>query len=327
MTSNPQTIPQTELHRHLDVSIRSSTLLRLAQARGLEGQSTSLEQFRKKILITQPMRDLNTVLAQFSLFSKVLDRPEVLEQVAFECVEDCFREGTRQVELRFSPTFVTEFSKLPWPEVLDSFERGLELGMKKYPEIRAGLICIASREFGIDEVAKTVEFFLDHSSRFIGLDMAGNEADFPCRLFESIFKKPRAKHANITIHAGEASGPDNMWAAIELLGARRIGHGLACIQDPQLIEYLRKHRIYLEMCPTSNWLTQASPDLKRHPLPTLLRAGVAVSINTDDPGIFDVTLPGEINVCKNHMDMTSSEIAQCLRHAAEASFFDCGSYN
>src|SRR5689334_18528160 len=79
---------QTELHRHLDVSIRSSTLLRLAQERGIEAKSTSLEAFRKKLLITEPMNDLGAVLAQFSLFPRVLDRPELLEQVAFECVED-----------------------------------------------------------------------------------------------------------------------------------------------------------------------------------------------------------------------------------------------
>src|SRR5690349_1154333 len=100
------TVLQTELHRHLDVSVRSETMLKLAQERGLESQSTSLEEFRKKIFLKKPLTDLASVLATFSLFQKVLDRPEVLEEVAFEVIEDCYREGTRKVELRFSPSFV-----------------------------------------------------------------------------------------------------------------------------------------------------------------------------------------------------------------------------
>lgn len=311
---------QTELHRHLDVSIRSTTMLALAQARGFEAQSTSLAEFRKKLMITEPMTDLASVLSRFSLFPRVLDRPEVLEQVAFECVEDCYREGTRRVELRFSPAFVSEFSLLPWDETLGAFERGIQKALRKYPDMKAGLLCIASRDFGVDEVSRTAEFFLKHQTRFAGFDLAGNEADYPCRMFESAFKKLRAAGAMITAHAGEASGPDNMWEAIELLGARRIGHGIACIQDPKLMEHLRKESICLEMCPTSNWLTQCVPRLAAHPLPQVLRAGIPVCINTDDPGIFDVTLPGEIKICREQMGMSDAEIALCFEHAERASF-------
>lgn len=311
---------QTELHRHLDVSIRSATLLRLAQERGIEAQSTSLEAFRKKLLITEPMNDLGAVLAQFSLFPRVLDRPEVLEQVAFECVEDCYREGTRKVELRFSPAFVTEFSKLSWEDALGGFERGVRRALAKYADMRAGLICIASRDFGVDEVTRTAEFFLKNKSRFIGFDLAGNEVDFPCRMFEAAFKPLRAAGARITVHAGEACGPENMWEAIEKLGAQRIGHGIACVQDPKLMTYLRDHGICLEMCPTSNWLTRAVPSLESHPLPQVLRAGIPVCINTDDPGIFDVTLDGEMRICQEKMGMSVAEIAQCTSHASKASF-------
>jgi adenosine deaminase len=311
---------QTELHRHLDVSIRSQTMLALAQARGLETQGTSLEEFRRKLMITEPMTDLASVLSRFSLFPRVLDRPEVLERVAFECVEDCYLEGTRKVELRFSPAFVTEHSRLSWDEALAGFERGIAKALKKYPDMRAGLLCIASRDFGVDEVTRTAEFFLKNQAKFAGFDLAGNEADYPCRMFEGAFKKLRAANANITVHAGEACGPENMWEAIELLGARRIGHGIACMRDPKLMEHLRKEAICLEMCPTSNWLTQCVPTLEEHPLPLVLRAGIPVCINTDDPGIFDVTLPGELAICREQMGMSQAEIAQCMDHASKASF-------
>jgi adenosine deaminase len=188
--------------------------------------------------------------------------------------------------------------------------------------MRVGLICIASRDFGVDEVARTVEFYLRHRDRFVGFDLAGNETDFPCRLFEEAFKPLLAlgRDARITIHAGEASGPENMWEAIALLGARRIGHGLRCVEDPKLMDYLAAQRICLEMCPTSNWLTRSVDSIASHPLPRVLRAGIPVCINTDDPGIFGVTLGHERELCRTQMGMSEAEIELCNRHAVEASF-------
>ncbi len=311
---------QTELHRHLDISIRNSTLLELAQAKGFESQSTSAEAFRNKTFIREPMTDLDTVLARFEIFPKVLDRPEILERVAFETVEDCHREGTAQVELRFSPAFVTSHSKLSWETVLDAFERGIQRATRQYPDIKAGMLCIASRDFGVDEAARTVEFLIHHRSRFLGMDLAGNEVNYPCRLFEEALRPLKVLNIPVTIHAGEAVGPENIWEAIELLGARRIGHGISAIQDPQLMRHLRDKKICLEMCPTSNWLTRSVPSLEEHPLPQILRAGIPVCINTDDPGVFEVTLPSEMDLCWKRMGMSLAELERCNQHAADSAF-------
>lgn len=311
---------QTELHRHLDVSIRLDTLLRLAQERSLEAQSTSLEAFRQKLVLKTPLADLSSVLATFVLFQKVLDRPEVLEQVAFEVVEDCWLDGTRAVELRFSPSFVAEFSQLAWDDVLAGFERGMKRALAKYPDMRAGLICIASRDYGAESVDQVAEFYIKNRNRFVGMDLAGNEVQFPCRMFESSFKKIATAGGRVTIHAGEACGPENIWEAIELLGARRIGHGISAIQDPQLMRYLADKRICLEMCPTSNWLTQAVPSFEDHPLPKVLRAGVPVTVNTDDPTVFGTTLSQEIRICWQKMGMSEAELKLCQKHAWDSSF-------
>jgi adenosine deaminase len=315
---------QAELHRHLDVSLRTETLLKLAQERGLEGKSTSVEAFREKFILKKPLKNLNEVLGQFTLFQKVLDRPDVLERVAFEAVEDCWQEGTFKVELRYSPHFVGEYSGLSPQESLEAFHTGLNQGLYQYPGMSAGLICIASRDYGPELVDETVEFYLKNMDRFVGIDLAGNEDQFPCRLFEPSFKKARKKNARITIHAGEAVGPENIWEAIELLGAQRIGHGVSCIQDRKLMEVLKTQKICLEMCPTSNYLTQAVSSLENHPLPRILRAGVPVSINTDDPGIFGVTLPQEIEICKKKMGMSQEEIDLCLSHGWTHSFVSEG---
>jgi adenosine deaminase len=310
-----------ELHRHLDVSLRLSTLLELAQERGLEAQSTSLPEFDRKLVLREPLTDLSSVLAKFTLFQKVLDRPEVLERVAFEAAEDCHREGSHSVEFRFSPPFVAEYGGLSWDDVLEGFRRGIDRARSTFPGMKVGLIAIASRDYGPDTVDGVVEFYLKNRASLIGLDLAGNEVGFPCRIFESSFKKAAAAGAAITVHAGEATGPENIWEALELLGARRIGHGISAIQDPLLMRHLADRRICLEMCPTSNWITRAVPSFEAHPLPKVLRAGVPVCINTDDPTIFGVGLPGEVEICWKLMEMSDQEIRRCFEHAEHSSFF------
>lgn len=310
----------TELHRHLDVSVRLSTLLSLAQDLGHWPKSTTLEEFRKKVVLTQPLASLDEVIETFDLFPKVMDREEIIERIAFEVAEDCWREGTQAVELRYSPSFITRVSGLAWAPVLFALERGLARAMQAYPGLQAGLICIATREFGMDLVERTIEFFLDYQSHFIALDLAGSEQGHPCKQYENAFREPIRRGAAITVHAGEATGPENIWEAIEYLGAQRIGHGIACVQDPALMRKLAERRICLEICPTSNWLTGAVPSLAKHPLPQILRAGVPVSVNTDDPAVFGVTLPLELENCRKYMGLSEDEITACLRHAESSSF-------
>lgn len=311
---------QTELHRHIDISMRTSTLYELAQERGIISQSTSFQAFRDQVILSRPLSSLDEVIRTFDLFQSVLDRPEVIERVCYEGVQDCYQEGTRWVELRFSPSFVAKKNGLSWEEVLSAFERGAARAVKELPDMRVGFICIATREYGSDAVSQTIEFYLKHASRFIGFDLAGSESAVPPKYFSADFKALRQASTKITIHAGEDSGPDNIWAAIQDLGASRIGHGISCIQDPELMKFLADQRICLEVCPTSNWLIGVVSSLKDHPLPQILRAGVPVSINTDDPGVFGSSMPGEMRICREIMGLSKSEVDLCLGAAQSASF-------
>lgn len=311
---------QVELHRHLDVSIRISTLLKLAQSRGIISLSTTEEELEQQIVLRSPLASLEEVLARLSICQKVLYSPEILEQVAFETVEDCWKDGTQILELRFSPSFVSEFNSLTWQEILESFEKGIQKAIEQYKTIKVGLICIASRDYGPEGVDETVEFYLRNFNRFVGVDLAGNESHFPCHLYQHSFQKVKIRNGKITVHAGEGAGPENIWEAIQLLGAQRIGHGVSSIQDPLLMKYLAKNKICLEMCPTSNWITHSVKSLVDHPLPQLLKFGVPVSISTDDPTIFGVTLSHEIEICRQKLAMTDFDLNLCQKNAFEASF-------
>ena len=125
----------------------------------------------------------------------------------------------------------------------------------------------------------------------------------------------------ITIHAGEASGPENVWEAIDLLGAKRIGHGINSIKDQELVKRLARDQILLETCPTSNYITKSVQDWPDHPLPRFLDAGVPVSISTDDPGIFGVTMLEESERCKNYLGMSESDLRKIDTYARQHSFF------
>lgn len=301
----------TELHRHVDCSVRPATLA------ALTGKTE--KEIQEKFWITAPLDSLQEALDRLVLFQKVLSSTKILERVAFEVVEDAFHEGIRKLELRYSPRFVSEYSKIPWEEVLRAFQCGIQKATAIYA-IQVGLICILSRgeDFGMSEEA--IDFAITHRNDFIAVDLAGPEAGFPCRLYENIFRKARDAGFPVTIHAGEGSGPENVWESIDLLGATRIGHGVRSIEDPVLVQRLARDQILLETCPTSNVITRAVSSWAEHPLPRFLDAGVPCSISTDDPGIFGVTMEEEFERCKKWMGMTDKDLETCNALARQHSF-------
>jgi adenosine deaminase len=295
-------------------------LLELAQERGLVPTSTSLEGFRTDFLLREPMKDLGSVLSKFTLYQQVLDHYDVVERVAFEAAEDAYREGIRNIEFRFSPGFVCELSKMPWTEALDGFDAGLKRAMVVYPDLFTGLICIGSRDFGMGSIEKTIEFFLKEKDRFIGFDLAGDESQYPNHLYEASMKRVIESGAKITIHAGEAAGPDSVWAAVQDLGALRIGHGIRSVEDPKLMEFLREKKILLEMCPTSNRITSAWKDYRTHPFRKCYEFGIPVCLNTDDPSIFGNTLADEIRIARESMGLSDEAIQKTFIAARDHSF-------
>lgn len=310
---------RTELHRHLDASFRASTLAELIKRFEIDAPFSSEKDIREKFWLTRQMTSLKEVLDCFVLFQKVLRTQDVLERLAREAIEDAKNEGIQHIEFRYSPTFVSEYSKLPWHKTLEALQRGLKEGCEK-TGVQAGLICIVSRGYGHELAQKTVEFALERKRDFIGLDLAGIEDGFPCRLYAKLFREAFDAGIPITVHAGEATGAENVWEAIDLLGARRIGHGTRSIEDPELLRRLARDQILLEVCPTSNFITRTVDRFEDHPLPRFLDAGIPVSISTDDPGIFGVTLDDEYQRCKKFLGMSNSDLRKIDEYALAHSF-------
>ncbi len=310
---------RTELHRHLDASFRPSTLFELALKYGVRAPFASVEEIPTRFWLTRQMASLQEVLDCFVLFQQVLRTTDDLERVAREAVEDARAEGIDQLELRYSPSFTSELSAIPWDDALDAFLRGVRDASLR-TGVRTGLLCIVSRGYPEPVMERTMDFAVSRRSDFIGVDLAGAEEGFPCRLFKRIFRMAADAGLPATVHAGEACGPKNVWEAIDDLGARRIGHGIRSVEDPVLVTRLARDGILLETCPTSNYVTRSVATWADHPLPRLLHAGVPVSVSTDDPGIFGVTLGEEYARCRTRMGLDDGDLARIDAHAAQHTF-------
>ena len=315
-------IPKVDLHRHLDCSMRWSTLCELAPAFGFELPSNQAAR-REKFLVTEPMVDLNSVLQKFGAAQKLLASEQILSRLAYEACEDAYNDGVLVLELRYAPNFINDaHPHLTFEKIHVAFVDGIERAKKTWP-IAVGLICIIQKTKSVAVAATVIDFAIDHRETFIGVDLADPENDFDPRPMASLFQRAKAEGLHITIHAGETpllSSPGSVQESIEILGAERIGHGIQIVKDLGLVEFVRFRRIPLEVCPWSNYLTQAFPRLEDHPLRILWNAGVLLTLNSDDPGIFDSRLSDEYEIAQRYHQFGLSEFTRANDVAAAASF-------
>ena len=313
------TLPFIDLHRHLDGSIRLETIVDLGRQHNIELPGTTVEEIRPHVQVTEPQPGLMSFIAKMLWGTRMLVNGEACRRIARENVEDAQREGIDYLELRFSPYFMAEPHQLEMAEVIEGVAVGIAEGVAA-TGVRVNLIGILSRTYGAEICHKELKALLGYREHFVALDLAGDEANFPAPLFVDHFKKGRDAGWRITVHAGEAGGPQSVWDAIQLLGAERIGHGVRALEDPKLTDYLREHRVPIEANLTSNVHTSTVADLKSHPLGDMLASGLVCSINTDDPGISAIDLRHEFEVAAPTAGLTREQIHQAQINALETAF-------
>ncbi|HEY8271628.1 MAG TPA: adenosine deaminase [Pseudobdellovibrionaceae bacterium] len=321
-------LPKVELHRHLDCSMRWSTMVELAPHVGLE-LPQNYDTQRDFLLVTEPMKDLGAVLNKFLRVQKLLSSEEVLTRLAYEACEDAYNDGIRILELRYAPTFIvpehsSSLNSLNFEKVHRALQRGVEMAQKNFP-MAVGMICILQRTTSLALAEKVCDFAIDHKDSFIAMDLADNEEGSDPKNFASLFKKAHKAGLHITVHSGEANIPHSaQWVkdSIEILGAERIGHGIQIIKDLNILHFVRDQGIPLEVCPISNWLTQAFKTHEEHPIRALMNAGIKVTINADDPGIFSTQLSDDYEVLHRVHGFGIADFEKANDIAASASFID-----
>jgi len=312
-------LPFIDLHRHLDGSIRLETIIDLARQHNIELPGKTVEEIRPHVQVTEPQPGLMSFIAKMLWGTRMLMNGEACRRIARENLEDAQREGIDYLELRFSPYFMAEPHQLDMAEVIEGVIAGIAEGVEA-TGVRVKLIGILSRTYGVDICHRELEALLAYRQHFVALDLAGDEANYPAPLFVDHFKKGRDAGWRITVHAGEAGGPQSVWDAIQLLGAERIGHGVRALEDPKLAEYLATNRVPVEANLTSNVHTSTVADFDSHPLRDMLAAGLVCSINTDDPGVSGIDLRHEFEVAAPAAGLTREQIHQAQVNALETAF-------
>jgi len=313
-------LPWIDLHRHLEGAVRLETVLDLGRRHRVRLPADDLERLRPHVQVSEPQPGVLAFIARIELVTWVLADLDACRRMAYECVLDAKAEGLDFLEVRFSPRFMAVPHALDPAAVTAVVLEGLDEGSRE-TGLPVGAIGVLSRTYGVEACRQELDALLTRTDRIVALDLAGDELNFPCPLFIDHFRRARDAGWPVTVHAGEAAGPENVWSAIRDLGAVRIGHGVRAMEDPALVDYMAEYRIGIEANLTSNVQTTTVSEFAAHPVRRMLDAGIPVNLNTDDPTISGgITLRHEHEVAAIAAGMTAEEILRTRQHAIDMAF-------
>jgi adenosine deaminase len=311
--------PKTEIHIHLEGSIRTQTIIDVAKEHNLKLPSYEAGKLDKYVKVHDQMRDLGAVLEAFAIFQNSITSPDVVERIAWELFEDAARQNIKLLEVRFSPDWAFHVHDLNWDACLEGLLCARDRAEKEF-DMAIGYIAITSRSMGPESCVKTVDWAIRHKQHIIGIDLADSEAQHPIHKFVKPVMKARDAGLKVTIHSGEDTPASYVVDTIQLANPDRIGHGIHIIEDMAAVELVKERGITLEVNPWSNYLTNSVKSIEEHPLKKLFDLGVRVTINSDDPEVLETNLNNEYRIAHEILGMKMEDIAACNHYAYEASF-------
>ena len=283
--------------------------------------SVSLEQYQREFIAPPRCSNLADFLTRAPLGFKLMQDEAALALVVEDLFEQLAADGVLYAEIRFAPLLHLERGLTP-EQVVVAVDRATESCIQS-SGIQARLILCTLRHFDREQglvTANLVQQF--RGSRVTALDIAGDEAGYPIDAQVPAFRFAIDHGLDRTAHAGEARGPDSVWETLREFQPSRIGHGVRSIEDPNLIDHLKRERIHLEVCPTSNLQTGISREFAEHAVDELYRAGVPLSISTDTRTITNITLTEEYRNLEEHFGWTSKDLLACNQAAIDAAFVE-----
>ena len=311
-------LPKTELHVHLDGSLRPQTLLELAKDHGKSLPTSDVDELAASMLAADT-RNLEEYLAKFAITLSVMQHADALERVAFELAEDNARENVRYLEVRYSPVLHTE-EGLPLTETVEAPLRGLARAESEYG-IKTGLIICGIRNMDPATSRDLADLTVAFKGRgVLAFDLAGAEYNYPAKKHRNAFFTVINRNMATTIHAGEAYGPESIHQALHYCRANRIGHGTRLHEDPDLMQYVNDFRVPLEICLTSNVQTRAVASYAEHPLRLYYDKGLVVSLCTDNRLMSSTTVTNEYVMAHEHMGFTWEELKGIARMGFRSAF-------
>jgi adenosine deaminase len=312
-------LPKVELHRHLEGSLRVKTMMEIVRAHEMDVKNTGYLRPLVQVEHEDPYTFEN-FLGKFGTLRLFYKSPEIIKRLTWEAVEDAALENIRYMELRFTPVALSRAEGFPMAQVMDWVIESVKEASAQY-DILVGLLVSMNRHESVAQAQKVVEIALDKKDDgIVGVDLAGNEADFSGEPFKDLFRIARNGGLRVTIHAGEWGGAENVRQAIEVLGAERIGHGIRVLEDPYTVAMARDRGTLFEVCVTSNHHSGAVEDLADHPVKKMIEKGLNVTINTDDPSISRINLSSEYQVVNQMLGIPIEVLGERVSAAARGAF-------
>jgi adenosine deaminase len=313
-----RSLPKIDLHRHMEGSLRLETLKEILGAHALDLTNNNIASL-VQIQETDPLTFEN-FLSKFQPLRQFYQSPEIISRIAYETVADAAKDGIKYVEIRFTPVALTRYKPFPMGDAMDWVIAGVEKGCQAY-QISSNLIVSVNRHESPALAEEVAQLAVDRINKgIVGLDLAGNEAEFSALPFSPIFREAKQAGLKITIHAGEWGGPENVKEAIVSLQTDRIGHGVRVLESPEVVRLARDHQIPFEVCLTSNYHSGVVPDPIQHPIIQMIAENLVTTLNTDDPAISQIDLSKEYLFAHQKLNISLNQLKHLIITSADAAF-------
>lgn len=314
-------MPKIELHRHLEGSLRLSTLLDIARDHKIELPGYEIEVLRPLVqVMPDEPRTWQNFMAKFGVLRQFFASPEIIRRITREAIIDAADDNVKYMELRFTPKALSNIVQCTAHEAVNWVCTTVEETVAEY-DIQVRLIVSPNRHESVEDAEEAAQAAIDHRHMgVVAIDIGGKEPGYSVYPFRDMLRRARAAGLFVTLHAGEWAGPESVWDAVSSVPTDRIGHGVRVLHDLGIVNVLIDRGIVLEVCPSSNVDTGSQPSFALHPLPDLISSGLKVTINTDDPLIFDLTLTEELVRSVQYMSMSLDDVKQHTLVAAESAF-------
>ncbi|MBY5944229.1 adenosine deaminase [Photobacterium rosenbergii] len=312
-------LPKIDLHCHLDGSVRPQTVIDLAKQQNITLPSYDVDEINALMVAPETCSDLPEYLSRFDLPVSVMQTADSLERISFELFEDAAKENVKYLEVRFAPQLHIQ-NGLTYEEIIASAVKGMKKAEALY-DIKGNYILSMVKFLPSDTIPQVIDAGVSLLNQgVVAFDLAGSELDGFSHDYASFAQDAKDKGYRVTIHAGEQGSGQNVYEAISILGAERIGHGVAIKDHQQAYNLVKDEDVALETCPSSNVQTKAIPELSQHPIKAFYKDGVPVTINTDNRTVSNTTMTDEVRKVVEQFELSEADYYQIYKMSVKHSF-------
>ncbi|WEM44294.1 adenosine deaminase (plasmid) [Photobacterium sp. DA100] len=312
-------LPKIDLHCHLDGSVRPQTVIDLAKQQNITLPSYDVDEINALMVAPETCPNLPEYLSRFDLPVSVMQTAESLERISFELFEDAAKENVKYLEVRFAPQLHIQ-NALTYEQIIASAVKGMKKAEALY-DIKGNYILSMVKFLPSDTIPQVIDAGVGLLNQgVVAFDLAGSELDGFSHDYATFAQDAKDKGYRVTIHAGEQGCGQNVYEAISILGAERIGHGVAIKDHEKAYNLVKKEDVALETCPSSNVQTKAIPELAQHPIKAFYKDGVPVTINTDNRTVSNTTMTDEVRKVMEQFELSEEDYYQIYKMSVKHSF-------